>query len=314
MLKTVSFDLGFSWTKAEGGGIVYRQPSIIGEAKDMFDQNIMPDHFIYNDEMFVGNLALNYSDIKYFSLNDNKAEANTSDIIMKTTLGYLARKNKFDLVSGLPIKFYFDQKEAFEEKLLGLADQGEYRIKKGRGKSYLVQPVVERCKLVPQGFGIVMDYLLNENGKIIRLKAAKQKILTIDLGFYTLNLLGLDNYKIMKESKSVIVGVEKAYKLLQTYIHKMTGSSPELYELDPCVISGKYNGYDIRLLIKRAFKSLALQIKNEIESLNMNFDIFLIAGGAAHLIFEFLDLPNKVLMDQLAQERGYGKIGNKTWR
>lgn len=314
MLNTVNLDLGFSWTKAEKGGVIYRQPSIIGESKDMFDQNIEANHFIFNDEMFVGTLALNYSDIKYFSLNNNKAEAETSDILLKTVLGYLARRERVNLVTGLPINFYFKQREAFEEKLLGLADQGEYKIKKGRGKSFLVQPIVEKCKLVPQGLGIVMDYLLGDNGKIAKLKAAQLRILTIDLGFYTINLLGLNDSKIMKESKSIVLGVEKAYKLLQSYIHKLTGTSPELYELDPYVISGKYNGYDIKPLIKKAFKSLAMQIKNEIESLNMNFDIYLVAGGAAHFVFEYLDLPNKVLMDQFAQTRGYRKIGKKSWK
>ncbi|MGG1652233.1 ParM/StbA family protein [Paenibacillus sp. NRS-1775] len=314
MLNTVNLDLGFSWTKAEKGGVIYRQPSIIGEAKDMFDQNIEPNHFIFNEEMFVGNIALKYSDIKYFSLNNNKAEAETSDIILKTVLGYLARREKVSLVTGLPINFYFKQKEVFEEKLLGLADEGEYSLRKGRGKSFLVQPVVEKCKLVPQGLGVTMDYLLGDNGKILRLKAAQKRILTVDLGFYTINILGFDDSKIMKESKSLVLGVGKAYKLLQNYIHKLTGTSPELYELDPYVISGRYNGYDITNLIKKAFKSLAVQIKNEIESLNMNFDIYLIAGGAAHLIFEYLDLPNKILMDQLAQTRGYGKIGKKAWR
>ncbi|WP_339193758.1 ParM/StbA family protein [Paenibacillus sp. FSL P4-0176] len=314
MFNTLNLDLGFKWTKAERGGKFYRQPTIVGEAKDMFEQNIKSDHFIYNDELFVGNVALEYSDIKYFSLNNKKAEAETSDVVMKTTLGYLARKDRVKLVSGLPINFYFTQKESFKEKLLGLADEGEYTIRKGRGKNFTVQPIVEDCKMVPQGLGVTMDYLLDEDGRIAKVKAAQQKILTVDLGFYTLNLLGFSKSSIMKESKSVLVGVERAYTLLQGYIQKLTGHTPAIYELDPYVISGQYQGHNIVPLIQRAFKSLASQIKNEIESLNTEFDIYLIAGGAARYIYEYLNLPNKVLMDQLAQVRGYGKIGKKSWK
>ncbi|KZE68565.1 hypothetical protein AV545_02110 [Paenibacillus jamilae] len=102
MFNTVNLDLGFSWIKAEKKGVIYRQPSIMGEAKDMFEQNIEPNHFIYNEEMYVGDIALKYSDIKYFSLNNNKAEAETSDILLKTALGYLARREKVTLVTGLP--------------------------------------------------------------------------------------------------------------------------------------------------------------------------------------------------------------------
>lgn len=314
MQNTLNLDLGFKWTKAERGGRFYRQPTIVGEAKDMFEQNIKSDHFVYNDELFVGNVALEYSDIKYFSLKNKKAEAETSDVVMKTTLGYLAKKDRVHLVSGLPINFYFTQKEPFKEKILGLADQGEYTIRKGRGNNISVQPVIEECKIVPQGLGVTMDFLLDDDGKITKVKAAQQKILTVDLGFYTLNLLGFSKSTIMKESKSVLVGVEKAYTLLQGYIQKLTGHTPAIYELDPYVISGKYQGHDIKPLIYKAFKSLGSQIKNEIESLNIEFDIYLIAGGAARYIYEHLNLPNKILMDQLAQVRGYGKIGKKSWK
>jgi hypothetical protein len=314
LYSTLNLDLGFKWTKGERGGKFFRQPTIAGEAKDLFEQNIKSDYFIYNDELFVGNAAVEYSDVKYFSLNNNKAEAETSEVVMKTTIGYLAKKEKVKLVSGLPIDFYFKQKAPFEQKLLGLADQGEYKIRKGRGSNITVQPIIEECKIVPQGLGVTMDFLLGEDGRIARIKAAKQKILTVDLGFYTLNLLGFSKSSIMKESKSVLVGVERAYTLLQGYIQKLTGHTPAIYELDPYVISGYYQGHNIKPLIQKAFRSLAKQIKNEIESLNTNFDIYLIAGGAARYIFEYLDLPNKVLMDQLAQVRGYGKIGKKSWK
>lgn len=66
-----------------------------------------------------------------------------------------------------------------------------------------------------------MSYLLDKNGKLINKHIARKRILVIDLGFYTLNLLGLDKLDIMKESTSLLLGVEKAYKLLRRYLVNM---------------------------------------------------------------------------------------------
>lgn len=308
------YDLGFSWNKGIRGNKLYVQPSIYGESKPIFEENIKPNDFFYNDEIFVGDLAIRHSDIKYFSLNDDKTESQTSKILMQTGLGYLNGNRPFNLVTGLPVLFYFNQKESMENLIHEIGNSQPFSIKKGNGRSSAIKLNINEYKVLPQGYGVVMDYILNSEGKIEKKDIAKKKILAIDLGFYTLNLLGLDKMEIMKESTSIILGVEKAYRLLITYLQKHIGSSPSLYELDKFVIEGRYQGIDIRPLIKKAFKPLARQIQNEVEGLNINFDYYLIAGGAAHHIFEEMMLPNKILFDQLSQVRGYGKVGARLWK
>ncbi|MWV44793.1 hypothetical protein GRF59_14325 [Paenibacillus sp. HJL G12] len=308
------FDLGFSWSKGKKKNKIYVQPSIYGEAKPVFEENIKQDDFVFNDDLFVGKLALRHSDIKYFSLNDNKTEAMTSNVLMKTGLGYLNSSNPFNLVTGLPVKFYFTQREHMMSLIEGLNEADSYKIKKGKNKTNNIKINIDKYKIVPQGYGIAMDFLLTPEGKISNSGIAKKKILVIDLGFYTLNLLGLDKMEIMKESTSIILGVEKAYKLLQTYLQKAVGKSPAIYEMDTCVIEGRYEGRDIRLLIQKAFRPLSIQIQNEVESLNINFDYHLIGGGAAHNVFEQINLPNKILFDQLSQIRGYENVGVRLWK
>ncbi|OZB98167.1 ParM/StbA family protein [Paenibacillus sp. XY044] len=308
------FDLGFSWSKGKKKNKLYLQPSIYGEGKPIFEGSIKQDDFIFNEDLFVGKLALRHSDIKYFSLNDNKTEAMTSDVLMKTGLGYLNGNNPFNLVTGLPVKFYFSQKDHMKDMIERLGTSEKYEVKKGNGKPHIIKLNIDKYKIVPQGYGIAMDFLLTSDGRIKNSGIAKKKILVIDLGFYTLNLLGLDKMEIMKESTSIILGVEKAYRLLQTYLQKVVGKSPSIYEMDACVIEGKYEGYDIRPLIQKAFKPLSKQIQNEVESLNINFDYHLIGGGAAHNVFEQINLPNKILFDQLAQIRGYENVGVRLWK
>lgn len=307
------FDLGFSWTKGKRNNKFYLQPSISGVSQPMFDENIKPNDFFYNEQLFIGDLALRHSEIKYFTLKNNKSEAMTSEVLLKTGLGYLNGNNPFKMVTGLPVSFYFNQKSDMEKMLDKISSNSTYSIKKGRGRYSEISLSLNKYKIVPQGYGIAMDYLLNIKGKIEKIHIAKKKILVIDLGFYTLNLLGLDKLEIMKESTSLLLGVEKAYKLLRKYIQNLVGQAPAIYEMDKIVMSGVYEGVNIKPLIVKAFKSLAIQIQNEVDGLNINFDYYLIGGGAAHLIFDTLNFNNKILFDQLAQIRGYEKVGVRLW-
>ncbi|MCR8641372.1 ParM/StbA family protein [Paenibacillus sp. N1-5-1-14] len=314
MKEICTIDLGFSWTKGGFKNRIFREPSIIGEVKDLYDGNLKSTDFIYKDEHFVGGLALRHSDLTYFSMKDNKTDMWVTDVLLETAVGYLTRKEPCNVITGLPIKFFFNQKNDLEQKIMNLNDLETYKIKHGKSKMYYCNPKIIKAKSVPQGYGLTMDYVLNEDGTIGNRDVARKKILGIDLGFYTLNLLGLDKLEIMKESKTLLLGVETAYKLLQRYIQDKIGKSPALYELDEYVISGTYEGFDITPLIKKAFRNLAIQIQNEIESLNINFDCYVIGGGAAHFVYEYLNLPNKILLDQLAQIRGYRKIGVRVWK
>ncbi|WP_339304224.1 ParM/StbA family protein [Paenibacillus sp. FSL L8-0435] len=307
------FDLGFSWAKGKKNNKLFIQPSIAGESQPMFDTNIKPNDFFFEDTMFVGDLALRQSEIKYFTLNKRKSEAMTSEVILKTGLGYLNGSKKFNLVTGLPILFYFKQMSEMEDMINRLAESDPYEIKKGRGNFSKVKLNIDKYKIVPQGYGIAMNHLLNKSGKIQNKTDAKKKILVVDLGFYTLNLLGLDGLEIMKESTSLFLGVEKAYKLLRKYLQDLVGTAPAIYELDKYVLSGTYEGHDIRHLVSKAFKALAIQIQNEIEGLNINFDMYMIGGGAARYIFEYLRLNNKSLYGQLDQVEGNEKVGVRLW-
>lgn len=314
MTSVCALDLGFGWTKGIFENRTYIQPTIFGESKPLFDNSIKPDDFIFNDQYFVGKLASRQSDIKYFSMNNNKAESFTSDVVLQTALGYLIGNNTANIVSGLPVKFYFKQKEKFEATVSQINDIERYRIKKGNMRPIYVSPRLNEIKTVPQGQAIAMDYLLKENGNIDKVNEARKKILVVDLGFYTLNLLGLSKLEIMKESTSLLLGVDNAYKLIEQQFQKMFGWSPARYELDQYIISTTFEGNNIKPLIDQAFRSLARQIQNEIESMNIKFDLYLIAGGAAQFIFDYLELENKILLDQMSQSRGYRKIGARIWK
>jgi plasmid segregation protein ParM len=311
--KTASIDLGYGWMKGKQGKLTWREPSVLGEVKPLFEESIRTTDVIYNDRYFVGDLALRQSDVRFASTKDSKAETWTSEILLETALGILSPNEPVNLVTGLPVDFYFTQKDAFVNMLEGINESGSYHLQVGR-KRFTVNPRIQNHKIVAQPLGTAMDYLLTNDGQFENIEAAKKRLLVIDLGFYTLDLLILDAMDIGKASSSPPeLGISTAYKLLRGYLKEKFGKAPDRHELDRYVIAGEYEGYDISPLIHKAFKALAAQIMLEIEGLNTKFHKYLITGGWASLIAEYLDLHDKEVFGQMANVRGYEKIGRRLW-
>src|SRR5690606_17279597 len=116
-----NLDIGYGWTKAKYKGRVFCQPSVLGDIKPLHDENKKDGYLIYG-EHFVGELAVRHSDIKYHSLKESKASTWTTEVLIKTALAYL-RSDGTRIVSGLPVDFYFSQKDEFEKMLLSLNNQ-----------------------------------------------------------------------------------------------------------------------------------------------------------------------------------------------
>lgn len=316
MIKTVALDLGYGWTKGKLGTSLFRQPSVLGEVRPLFDEQKRKGDIIFNNQYFVGGIALRQAEVKYHTIKDNKAETWTTEVLLKSALGCLAGTEQLQLVTGLPIDYFFTQKEAVEDMIARFNSTNYYTLDVYGENRITAKPTIRKHKVVPQPLGSAMDYLLDNDGKFNNVNDARKRILIIDPGYYTLDLLVLDAMEINKASCSPPgLGIDTAYRLLQQYLKEYTGNAPARYELDECVRTGEYNAYDIRPLIEKAFKALAQQIQLEIEGLNMNYHTALITGGVANLVADFLDVPNKIILNdpQLANVRGYEKMGRRLW-
>lgn len=86
--------------------------------------------------------------------------------------------------------------------------------------------------------------------------------------------------------------------------------------MDKYVLSGEYAGYDIHPLIEKAFRSLAQQVRLEIDNQSEFYQTYLITGGSAFLISEYLNLTNPIVLEdpQSANCRGYAKIEARAWQ
>lgn len=327
--KLVPIDLGYGWVKAAAWGTpsTFTQPSIVGNTKKLLETNIQADDVryytrhseggeaVYRAAHFAGNLAVRHSDVRYFSTKSEKAETWTSEVLMQTALGVLAPQGSVNIVTGLPYDFYFDQKDGITQMLEGLS-QKPFGVRIGNGRLVEACPVIERVKVIPQAFAAGMDYLLGDDGQLARRDEARQRLLVSDWGRYTWDVLILEGMEIRPESFSRDdLGIEAAYKLLRRYLREAIGNAPSNWSMDQYVITGKYEGYDIRPLVEKAFRAVITQMQLEIEGLNMHFHKALLVGGQSEAQHRYLELPPEIKEkgNQLSNMNGYGKVGVRSW-
>ena len=304
--SVVGIDLGFGWTKAGFNGHFFLCPSVIGDAVKLFESPSGMDGHIelwYNDQhYFVGELAIRQATMRYFSMAANKARSDVSAILAATALAAL-RAGRVNLVTGLPVDYFFQYKDDLLNQLQQLPKR--VRIQIG-AQTYQCSLDVQQIKIVPQPLGSALSIILDSRGKTIDHRLATKKVLVVDVGFHTLDILALSGLEIIRPlSFTRSLGMAVAYK----GISQDLGGLP-LYEVDRLYLSNQLDYH------KAAFQALARQINDEIAGMNQRFDYYLITGGGGEKLYNWL-LPgyDRILVPnaQTANVVGYQKLGAKTW-
>lgn len=312
----VSFDIGYGHTKAKRGGEEIRFPSVTGPSRRLLQSGLEekdPLQFLEDKkrETFVGDLALRQCSTKVFSLNDQKMDHAGTMSLFEAAAGYLCSSpgpEVIKVISGLPVTFYFDQKEKMEQLL-----KQRHSINVQAGSLHIEKRImVSDVKVIPQPMGSVMDYLLDDRGQLQEKSKAAGSIGVLDIGFYTNDLLVLSGMEVMKDySRSLRSGMSVALKALSD-----SGIDLPIYELDRRIRAGEYAA-----AAAKAHQALADQISGEVETYWPKLDTVIITGGAGEVLFDQLaefikrsGMAKEVRMiGQMGNIRGYQKIGRRTW-
>jgi hypothetical protein len=165
----------------------------------MYQDDIRPTD-IQCDGYFIGDLALRHSEVVYHSMKDTKYDDWTAKLLLRTSIALCKPVTQLDIVSGLPLDFYFSQRLGFEQFILNLSGS---HVSIVVGKSVSCYDIdIRRTKLVPQHLGAAMDYLLDDTGNLIHKEDASKDLLIIDPGYNTLGLMVLSGMEIGKESRA----------------------------------------------------------------------------------------------------------------
>lgn len=306
----LAVDLGNGWTKAVGNGRSFAEPSVVGTSTMLLDEFAGSRGVSVFDEgdreYFVGDLAINQSDIKFFTISDNKPQERITGLLLEAAVACLVGESRgvaLELVTGLPVDHFFTQREA-----LGHRVQAMRRVKaKVHGREVVAPIMVSAHKAVPQPFGSAADLVLDDRGEIARGDLARQHFLVVDVGFHTVDLLALDNLQIIQaHSRSVPYGLAVAYQALAK---RMNGIP--LWEVDRRMRANRVTGFEVYL------QDLAAAITADVTSLNQEFDFYLVTGGGGEKLYPFL-LPGAPMVlakdPTMSNVRGYLKLGQRAWK
>jgi plasmid segregation protein ParM len=240
----------------------------------------------------VGQHAIEQSASIDARIDRNWLESDKWKVLALAAFSEAARGNAtFQLVCGLPVAYYHD-KDTVRDRLLG---QHEFqRMGKNRRRQTVM---VEKCTVMPQGFGVLFAECLNDSGRVADKTLQTGRAGILDVGGKTTNFLAANQLRMVdRESGSLEAG---GWDVTTRVANYLASDYPDLtlteYELIQHIRDRSigYHGQTIDLseIIRDASDALATRVIGYARRLwngSARLDVILVAGGGAHLIGERL--------------------------
>lgn len=334
-MEILGIDIGFGFSKCLGDDKSVIFKSLLGDAVEMpFWSDFGLDgsnEYLYatidNTTYFIGELAEHQSNVRHFTLDQEKMLADFVKVLALTGAGYIANdKGPINVVSGLPVVFFKQNKKRFVELLKG---PHEITFKRVDGDSITKKIVIDKVIMVPQPVGSALNLLLDDDGKIINKRLAEKKIGVVDIGFRTTDLTILDHMQyIDRGSRTLDIGMSKAFNVISTKLRERSGVNVELYRMYEAVKSGsiKIRGqeYNFTSIRDQVYTRLAESIANEIDRLwseDWDTDTIIFTGGGSLEVVRYLTplitgnmIPLRSDVDaRYNNVKGYLKYGHHIW-
>jgi len=335
-VEVLGIDIGFGFTKVAG----YKDPlifkSLLGDATGLqfwsdFSEVSPTEYFhvtIDGKTYFVGDLAENQSNVRHFTLDQDKLITDFVKILALTAAGFMGTEDEpINLVSGLPIIYFKEKKNAFTEILKG---KHEIIFTQPDGKTVRKLISIDKICMLPQPIGSALNVVLNDDGKLIDQDLAKKKVGVIDIGFRTTDITILDHLQyIDRGSRTLDTGISKAFSIISNKLRERSNTNVELFRMYQAAESGsikiKGQEYNFSSIRDQVYARLAELIASEIERLwaeDWDIDKILFTGGGSMVLAQFLMpliignmIPVRAKVDaRLNNVQGYLKYGLHLWQ
>ncbi len=338
-MQILGIDVGFGFTKATNGKDTFIFKSIFGEDADIqfwadFGDDTPTDHIhvtIDGKSYFIGDLAEQQSSVLHFTLDQEKLITNYVKILSLAVAGMFLDKGEainvpINLVSGLPIGFFKQNHERFNELLTG---HHSVTYHSQNGQETTKELYINKVRMLPQPLGSVLNLLMDDNGKIVNKTLANQKIGVVDIGFRTTDFTILDRLRyIDRGSRTMESGIAKGFSVIANKLREKCGVSVELYRLYNAAETGsiKMRGNRVNFVKIRdeVYSQLAASIANDIDRLwapDWDIDAIILTGGGCRDLAQYLRpqitgniIPVEANRDpRLNNVLGYIKYGQSVW-
>jgi plasmid segregation protein ParM len=339
-MEVLGIDIGFGFTKATNGrqNLIFK--SLFGDASDLqfwmdFSQSSLIDYFhvtIDGRSYFIGDLAEQQSSVLNFTLDQEKLISEFVKILALTVTGVFLQPDAainvpINIVSGLPIGFFKNNHERFNELLTG----HHKVIYHGHDGSQTVKEIyINKIRMIPQPLGTVLNLLMDDNGHLVNSDLARQKIGVVDIGFRTTDFTIMDRLRyIDRGSRTMDTGISKAFSIIANKLREKCGVNVQLYRLYRAVESGtikmKGHGLNFAKIRDQVYAQLAGTIANDIDRLwadDWDMDVIVLTGGGCMELAKYLQplisgrvLPVENNVDaRLNNVQGYLKYGRYIWK
>ncbi len=331
-----AIDLGFMYTKSIVNGKRHIMKSVVGQGRKLRFRDLDMgskegvDDIVFKEKdgtgvCFVSDLAIKQSDVVLHSLKDNRFNGDAIDVLLRTALGMGLGSGVHEsyVVSGLPVSHYDIYKDDIIDLFIGDGGKTHYfNIEESQSKMYKGTVNSHKGKFIPQPFGALLDYLLDDEGQFKDKAIAGKTIAVIDPGFGTTDVYVVDALTpIERLTFSTKVAMNYAYQLIGNRVEQELGKVVPLYEIEAMILTGELRKdgkrYDMKPIIKWAFKVTAEKLVTEVlnkwkDEVN-SIEHVVVSGGGGASLYEYLKddfVSIELLPDsQWAVVEGYYKWG-----
>ena len=338
-MEVIGIDIGFGFTKATNGKETIIFKSLFGDASEIqfwadFGDSSPTDHIhvsIDGKSYFVGDLAEQQSSVLNFTLDQERLISDYVRILALTASGLFYNNNTpinvpINVVSGLPIDYFKQNHERFNEILTG---HHTVSYHSHNGEKSTREIYINKVRMLPQPLGSILNKLMDANGNIVDEELASQKVGVVDIGFRTTDFTVLDHLRyIDRGSRTIDTGISKGFSVISNKLREKCGVGVELYRLYKAAEEGtikmRGHGFSFEKIRDQVYSQLATTIANELDRLwadDWDIDAIILTGGGCRELAQYLQpliTGNVIPVDSNTDPRlnnvhGYAKYGRYIW-
>ncbi len=263
---------------------------------------------------FMGSLAesLNPNEAHYCWDEDKSTdEEATALLVVALALAQKTPKANIYLGTGVPVKYYASLKDKYEAELKG---SWSVLFRSGPLKGQTRNLTIIRSRVLPQSYGVFIKETLNEYGIPTSPKLFSGYVVVIDPGFRTTDIATFYDGVMLDppNSFSIEKGLKWAYTGVAEKLKEITGEHENPIETDDKeldkifrVNGGMYpwNNGSINLnpvmqvMLTQLGTDITREVKKALKPMLGKIHTVIVAGKVGEMIFDHLQLENKVLIE-----------------
>lgn len=336
----VGSDLGYGQIKVLSNEAQFKFLSAVGVPVSDFGRVAA----VTSEKELLESLTLSFEGKKYYlghnaivnsrngrlSLRQNKAESEDNKIKFMASLALLTGEDQeyaeFDVVTGLPVLEYKNQKDKLYNMFFNYGQPFEFSMH--YGPNVVKKKIkVKNIKVISQGEGAFYDFILSSTGTIIpeRVAMVSGMVMVVDPGYRTTDVVTMENGRYIEPlSDQFNKGVNQMHQEILRLIMERLNIKKELKDLDDIVRSGKLfhnmKEYDVSKIIADAAKPFAEDIVENLHTVSNDtlgsMSRVILTGGGAQIIYPYVkksleDTIEVSLMEnaEFCNASGYYKYG-----